>query len=121
MSTGEDRLASALEKALKAPWAVYRNVAWLERRRGDEPADGQAGVGVAHPDLGGMVVEVKGGRVGRIGGQGESVDGSGDRHKIKDPFAQVTREMHGLRRKCEELPAWPAQRVRFARAVCLPD
>ena len=31
------------------------------------------------------------------------------------------REMHGLRRKCGDLPAWPAHRVRFARAVCLPD
>ena len=29
--------------------------------------------------------------------------------------------MYGLRRKCEELPAWPSGRVRFARAVCLPD
>src|SRR5688500_14297371 len=121
MSTGEDRLASALEKALKPPWAVYRNVAWLEKRPGDEPADGEADLVVAHPDLGVMVVEVKGGRVGRIGGRWESVDRQGNRHRIKDPFAQVTREMHGLRRKCEELPAWPAHRVRFARAVCLPD
>src|SRR5687768_1529000 len=121
MSTGEERLASALEKALKPPWAIYRNVAWLEKRPGDEPADGEADLVVAHPDLGVMVIEVKGGRVGRIGGQWESVDGAGNRHQIKDPFAQVTREMHGLRRKCEGLPAWPSHRVRFARAVCLPD
>jgi hypothetical protein len=32
MSTGEDRLAAAFEKALKPPWAIYRNVAWLEKR-----------------------------------------------------------------------------------------
>lgn len=121
MSAGEDRLASARERALKPPWAIYRNVAWLEKRPGDEPADEEADLVVAHPDLGVMVVEVKGGRVARIGGQWESVDGNGNRHPIKNPFAQVTREMHGLRRKCEELPAWPAHRVRFARAVCLPD
>jgi len=121
MSSGEDRLASALDGALKRPWVIYRNVAWLEKRRADEPADAEADLVVAHPELGVMVIEVKGGRVGRIGGEWESVDGRGDRHKIKDPFAQVTREMHGLRRKCEELPAWPSHRVRFARAVCLPD
>lgn len=121
MSSGEDRLATALERALKPPWAVYRNVAWLEKRPGDEAADGEADLVVAHPDLGLMVIEVKGGRVGRIGGQWESVDRNGQANRIKDPFAQVTREMHGLRRKCEELPAWPAHRVRFARAVCLPD
>ena len=99
---------------------MYRNVAWLEKRPGDEPADGEADIVVAHPDFGVMVIEVKGGRVGRIGGKWESVDRKGNRHAIKNPFAQVTREMFGLRRKCEELPAWPAHRVRFARAVCLP-
>ncbi|MGH2379783.1 MAG: AAA family ATPase, partial [Candidatus Limnocylindria bacterium] len=121
MSTGEVRLASALGQALKPPWALYRNVAWLEKRPGDEPADAEADLVVAHPDLGVMVVEVKGGRVSRIGGLWDSVDRNGQANRIKDPFAQVTREMHGLRRKCEELPAWPAHRVRFARAVCLPD
>jgi len=40
-SAGEDRLASALEGALKSPWVIYRNVAWLEKRPGDEPADAQ--------------------------------------------------------------------------------
>ncbi|MGH2394700.1 MAG: hypothetical protein ACRDGH_14625 [Candidatus Limnocylindria bacterium] len=38
-------------------------------RPGDEPADGEADLVVAHPDLGVLVIEVKGGRVGRIGGQ----------------------------------------------------
>ena len=121
MSSGEDRVASALAQQLGAPWAIHRNVAWLEKRPGAEPADGEADLVVAHPDLGVMVIEVKGGRVSRIGGGWESVDGAGDRHHIKDPFAQVTRLMHGLRRTCEALPAWPAARIRFARAVCLPD
>ena len=74
MSSGEDRLASALEEALKPPWAIYRNVAWLEKRPGDEPQDGEADVVLAHPDLGVMVIEVKGRRVQRIGGRWESVD-----------------------------------------------
>jgi hypothetical protein len=120
-ATGENRLASALEAQLKLPWAMYRNVAWLEKRPGDEPADGEADLVVAHPDLGVMVIEVKGGRVSRVGGRWESVSAGGNRHGIKNPFAQVTGEMHGLRRTAEALPAWPSGRVRFARAVCLPD
>ncbi|MEO7295391.1 MAG: NERD domain-containing protein/DEAD/DEAH box helicase [Candidatus Limnocylindria bacterium] len=120
-SAGEERLASALETTLKQPWAMYRNVAWLEKRPGDEPADGEADVVLAHPELGVMVIEVKGGRVQRIGGRWESVDGSGIARRIKDPFAQVMREMHGLRRVCEAMPAWPAHRVKIMRAVCLPD
>ena len=122
MSTGEDRLFAALTRSLgQPPWAIYRNVAWLEKRPGSEPADGEADVVVAHPDLGVMVIEVKGGRVQRIGGRWESLDGGGSRHDIKNPFAQVTREMHGLKRKCQDLPAWPSHNVRFARAVCLSD
>ena len=121
MSAGEDRLAASLERGLKPPWAIYRNAAWLEKRPGEEPADGEADLVVAHPELGVMVIEVKGGRVGRIGGRWESVDRDAHAHPIKDPFAQVARQMHGLRRKCEALPAWPSRRVRFARAVCLPD
>lgn len=120
-SSGEDRLATALQQAFKPPWAIYRNVAWLEKRPGAEPADGEADLVVAHPDLGVMVIEVKGGRMRRIGGRWESLDRTGVAHGIKDPFAQVTREMHALRRVCEAMPAWPAGRVRFARAVGLPD
>jgi hypothetical protein len=121
MSSGEDRLAAALERALKPPWAVYRNVAWLEKRPGDEPQDGEADVVLGHPDLGVTVIEVKGGRVQRIGGRWESVDRDGAAHRIKDPFAQVTGAMHRLKRVCGALPAWPSQDVRFIRAVCFPD
>jgi hypothetical protein len=121
MSSGEDRVASALEQALKPPWAMYRNVAWLEKRPGDEPQDGEADVVLAHPDLGVMVIEVKGGGVRRVGGQWESVDRTGGVNSIKDPFAQVTRAMHRLKRVCASLPAWPAHDVRFTRAVCFPD
>jgi hypothetical protein len=120
-STGEDRLVAALGQALKPPYVVYRNVAWLEKRPESEPQDGEADVVIGHPELGVMVIEVKGGRVERIGGRWESVDGSGTAHQIKDPFAQVTRLMHGLKRKCADMPAWPSHDVRFTRAVCLPD
>ena len=74
----------------------------VEKRPGDEPADGEADVVLAHPDLGVMVIEVKGGGVRRVGGRWESVDGSGTAHPIKDPFAQVTRAMHRLKRKCTD-------------------
>jgi hypothetical protein len=121
MSSGEDRFASALEQALAPPWAVYRNVAWLETRPGDEPADGEADVVLAHPDLGVMVIEVKGGSVRRLNGRWESVDRSGHAHDIKNPFAQATGNMHRLRRVAHALPAWPAHDVRFTRAVAFPD
>ena len=121
-SAGEDRLAEALVRKLRDPWHIYRNVAWLGKAPGREPQDGEADVVIAHPDLGVMVIEVKGGGVRRIGpNRWESVDRSGAVHTIKDPFAQATRAMHGLRRTCEEVPGWPAASVRFTRAIAFPD
>ena len=121
VTTGEYRIATALEHSLKPPFAIYRNVAWLEKRPGAEPQDGEADVVIGHPELGVMVIEVKGGRVQRIGGRWESVDRNGVAHQIKDPFAQVTGAMHRLRRVCHQQPAWPSHDVRFCRAVAFPD
>lgn len=86
LSSAEHRMASALEETLKPLWAVYRNVSWLEKRPGDEPADGEADLIVAHRDRGVLAIEVKGGRVQRIGGRWESVDRNGVAHEIKNPF-----------------------------------
>ncbi len=120
-SAGEDRLAQALDGALAAPWAIYRNAAWLTKRPGEEPRDGEADFVVAHPELGIMVIEVKGGGIRRAGGEWESVDRNGAAHRIKDPFRQVTGEMHSLKRIAEARPDWPAHSVRFCRAVAFPD
>jgi len=114
-------MSAALAQALKPPFAVYRNVAWLEKRPGAEPQDGEADIVIGHPEFGVMVIEVKGGRVQRIGGRWESVDRSGVAHQIKDPFAQVTGAMHRLRRVCHQQPSWPSRDVRFCRAVAFPD
>jgi hypothetical protein len=92
-SDAEQRLDRRLEQQLDAPFTVYANGAWLTKATGDEPRDGEADLLVAHPELGIMVIEVKGGGIRRIGGRWESTDGSGTAHPIKDPFAQVTREM----------------------------
>ncbi len=76
---------------------------------------------VAHPELGIMVVEVKGGGIRRVAGQWESVDRNGTAHRIKDPFRQATGEMHSLKRIAEARPDWPAHSVRFCRALAFPD
>jgi hypothetical protein len=106
---------------LAEPYAVYRNSAWLTKGEGHAPRDGEADFVVAHPDLGVMVIEAKGGGIRRVGGRWESLDRSATAHGIKDPFAQVTREMYSLRRIASARPDWPAHDVRFCRAVAFPD
>ena len=119
--TAEDRLEAALRSQLAEPYVAYRNVAWLTKAPQDEPRDGEADLVVAHPELGIMVIEVKGGGIRRIGGRWESVNRTGTAHPIKDPLAQVTREMYSLKRIAEARPDWPAHEVRFCRAVAFPD
>ena len=120
-SSAEDRLEAALREQLSEPYVVYRNVAWLTKADADDPRDGEADLVVAHPELGIMVIEVKGGGIRRIGGRWESQDRTGTAHRIKDPFAQATREMHSLRRLATARQDWPAHDVRFCRAVAFPD
>ena len=120
-SSAENRLEAASRTQLHEPFAVYRNVAWLTKAPAQEPRDGEADLVIAHPELGIMVIEVKGGGIQRVGGRWESVDRGGTAHPIKDPFAQVTREMHSLKRIAEARPDWAAHDVRFCRAVAFPD
>lgn len=65
-----------------------------------------------------MVIEVKGGRVQRVGGQWESVDGDGTAHHIKDPFAQVTGALHprAVDDWCEHSTCPPRHTVSVSRA-----
>ncbi len=120
-SKAEQRLDRWFGQQLPEPYVVFRNVAWLTKDHGDEPRDGEADFVVAHPELGIMVIEVKGGGIRRIGGQWESVDRTQTPRKIKDPFDQVRREMYSLKRIAEARPEWPAHEVRFCRAVAFPN
>lgn len=123
VSPAESRLYGLLADQLADDFSVFHGVAWLERSRGREPADGEADFVIGHPRLGVMVVEVKGGII-RCDGRNDrwySMDRAGGSHGIKDPFAQVTRESYALRRVAEALPDWPAHRVRVCRAVAFPD
>jgi hypothetical protein len=120
-SDAEQRLDWRLEQQLAEPFVVYCNVAWLTKARGEEPRDGETDIVIAHPELGIIVIEVKGGGIRRIAGRWESVDRNQAVHSIKDPFDQVRREMYSLRRIAEARPDWPAHEVRFCRAVAFPD
>ena len=117
----EARLAEALRDQLPEPFVVYHSASWLIKESGQAPRDGEADFVVAHPELGIMVIEVKGGGIRRTGGQWESVDRNGTAHRIKDPFRQVANEMHDLRRIASSRQDWPAHDVRFCRAVAFPD
>lgn len=113
----------ALSDQLDDHFTVFHRANWLAKPDGSEPQDGEVDFALAHPDLGVLVMEVKGGNIRHDGAANLwfSRDRSGAEHAIKDPFDQVRREMYGLRSVLERVPAWPTWDVRFTRAVAFPD
>jgi hypothetical protein len=120
--SAERVLFRELRAQLSDEWTVLHSVRWLSHE-GGRASDGEADFVVAHPDLGILVIEVKGGIIRRDGvtGAWTSEDVDGVIHSIHDPFLQAERSMHLLVRKLEESPTTRAFSYPYARSVAFPD
>lgn len=74
---------------------VFHSVVW-QSRRGGKQADGEADFVVLAPDLGILVLEVKGGGIEVINGTWFSTGHDGIRHPIKNPFDQAKDSKYAL-------------------------
>lgn len=76
-------------RQLPDPFTVFYSVAWLARRTDGDAQDGEADFVVAHPDLGVIILEVKGGTIqyGAVTGVWTSLSRAGETFTIKDPGA----------------------------------
>jgi hypothetical protein len=74
---------------------VFHSVAW-QSRRGGKQGDGEADFVVLAPDLGILVLEVKGGGIEVINGTWFSTGGDGIRRPIKNPFDQAKDSKYAL-------------------------
>ena len=74
---------------------VFHSVAW-QSRRGGKQGDGEADFVVLAPDLGILVLEVKGGGIETIDGTWFSTGGDGIRRSIKNPFDQAKDSKYAL-------------------------
>lgn len=119
----ERKVYAALERGLGDSFTVFFSVAWLSKRRGGRAWDGEADFVIAHPVEGILLLEVKGGRVGRDGATGTwaSMDRSGAVHEIKNPFEQARTSKYSLLEKMKEHPQWRNRRVELGHGVVFPD
>lgn len=119
----ECRVYDALKAQLAAPWRVFYSRPWLGLDRDGLEREGEADFVLAHPDLGMLVIEVKGGRVGRDARQDQwySIDGDGIRHRIRNPVSQASRNKHALLESLKAAPGWGTRFIAAAHAVLLPD
>lgn len=121
--SSERRVYESLAEGLDNDYSVFASVAWISRRCADRALDGEADFVVAHPDLGILVLEVKGGAISRNGATGEwsSRDRDGVSHSIPDPFLQASNNKHKLKRKLRELPGWADRLPSLGHGVVFPS
>ena len=105
-------------------YTVFYSVAWQIRDYKKGVKDGEADFVIVHPDLGIMVLEVKGGRIhyDAPSMQWYSLDRNGTDIPIKDPVFQARNSGGALRAKLEELPDWDrTYRIPIGYMVVFPD
>lgn len=119
----EARVYDVLAKQLPAAFSVFYSSPWLGTTPDGREIDGEADFVVAHPDLGMLVIEVKGGAVSRDGttGQWRTRDGYGIVHRIKNPVEQARQSKHQLLQKLRDSGVWRPRFIRARHGVILPD
>ena len=96
---GEAKVFEALRSQLDNKWTVYSNVIWNTHDKDSKYRDGETDFIVSHPDLGIVVIEVKGGM--QIVYHPEldtwnSIDNNMDNFSIKNPYEQVRKNKYSL-------------------------
>jgi len=105
-------------------YRVFYSASWQQRKINQAAVDGEADFIVAHPKMGIIVFEVKGGGIAFNANTGEwtSKDRNGQIHEIKDPIAQARRNRYALREKLFDLPGWDQTKfLNIGQAVIFPD
>lgn len=118
---GERTVHEQLRLGLDDQFTVFYSVAWHGR---GQHADGEADFLVAHPSLGLLVIEVKGGsEITFDAASGEWYTLSkGERKRIKDPFEQAKGNKYALLDEITADVRWPARRTcQIGYAVIFPD
>lgn len=111
-----------LKRQLPTRFTVFWSVRWLAKQRGSGARDGEVDFVVVHPDLGVLIIEVKGGSIRYDARTGTlvSIDRNSEQHSIS-PFRQVNQQFYSLRRKLQESPITAKHSYPLACAVWFPD
>lgn len=111
----------ALAATLDDDFVVFHSLSWHAQSR---KPDGEADFLIGHPNLGFIVVEVKGGAINfdATTARWMSRDRFGATYEIKDPFTQALNAKHELVRELQDDQRWPrGRRVQMGYVVVFPD
>lgn len=117
-SDAERHLYQVFKKQLSDKFIVFHSVSWQVQNLNNGARDGEVDFVIACPNLGILVLEVKGGKI--------SYDGNADQwysnhHAIKDPFKQACESKHSLLSLLKDKPFWKKHWIPIGYAVAFPD
>ncbi len=125
-SRAEARFYQACQAQLPDDYIVIYSADWLYRDAQGRLIEGEADFTIISPNLGLLVVEVKGGGINfdHTKGVWTSIDRNGVSHSIKDPFKQASRERYALIDQIRGHVNWQqsiGMKFTVGHAVFLPD
>ncbi len=112
-----------LQSVLEDPFVVFYSRPWLGLTYLGEERYGECDFLIAHPDLGILAIEVKGGGVAYDPEEDSwtSRDRWGIVHRIKNPVGQARSSKHQILKKLRNSSAWRSRRIRARHGVILPN
>ena len=104
-------------------YRVFYSMHWQGHSHNWGINEGEADFIIVHPDMGIIILEIKGGGITYDASTGEwfSQSRDGRTHRITDPIDQGRRNHYEIKRKLENLPGWPSRKLNIWNAVCFPD
>jgi hypothetical protein len=117
-SNAEKLLHQTFQEQLSDNFTVFHQVRWQARNLRSGARDGEADFVIACPNLGILVLEVKGGSI-RYDGTKDQWYSNGK--SIKNPFLQACESKHNLLSRLRELQYWRHRWIPMGYAVALPD
>lgn len=123
LRTTECRVYRQLQSTLPDPFVVFYSSPWLGMTYLGEEIDGECDFLIAHPDIGILALEVKGGSVAYNPKDNSwtTRDRWGIVHRIKDPVNQARSSKYQILKKLQRSPDWTPRHIRGRHGVILPD
>jgi len=117
-SQAEKKLYQLFSEQLSADYLVFHQIPWQTKNTLGGAKDGETDFLIVHPELGILVVEVKGGNIRYSGIEAQWYSGE---FLIKDPFQQATESKYSLLGILREQPYWYQRWITIGHAVAFPD
>jgi superfamily I DNA/RNA helicase len=120
---GECNVYRKLQNVLEDPFVVYYSRPWIGLTPYGEEKDGECDFLIAHPNLGILVIEVKGGGVAYDPEKEKwtSCDRWGFTHNIKNPVQQAISSKYQILNKLNDSSVWKRRFICARHGVIFPD